>query len=266
MKTIKILGLAAGFMMITLALTAFINKDKSPVKKETIKAEEKGFAVLELFTSEGCSSCPPADEVLAKIQKEASGKPIYLLAYHVDYWDRQGWKDIFSSADYTKRQVQYGRWLNTTQIYTPQVVINGKSEFIGSEEAIIRAEISRQLATRTSATLSLQAHQDNNGLNVHYQATGAFKGSDLVVAVVQKSAHSNVERGENAGRSLSHVQIVRKLKIESLNADGNGNVVVALPKDFNPQNWEVLGLIQNKSRGTILAAAKGELTGTYAAK
>lgn len=259
MKTIKILGLATCFVIIGLSLTAFINKDKLPAKKEIVKADQKGFAVLELFTSEGCSSCPPADEVLAKIQKETEGKPVYLLAYHVDYWDRQGWKDIFSNAEYSKRQVQYGRWMNTPQIYTPQAIVNGKAEFIGSEETIIRNAISRQLATKSSSTLSLQARQDNAGLNVHYQASGALKGSNLLIAIVQKSAQSKVERGENAGRALSHVQIVRKLQTESLSADGNGDTFVALPKGFNNQNWEVLGLIQDKSNGAILAATKAGL-------
>jgi len=81
-------------------------------QKIVAEREGKGFAVLELFTSEGCSSCPPADKVLAKIQRESEGKAVYLLAYHVDYWDRLGWKDAYSSAEFSNRQVQYGHWLN----------------------------------------------------------------------------------------------------------------------------------------------------------
>ena len=89
-------------------------------KIETIN--KNGFAVVELFTSEGCSSCPPADELLAKLQRESAEKNIYLLAYHVDYWDRLGWKDQFSSNEYTKRQQKYLDWLNLYVMYTPQSV------------------------------------------------------------------------------------------------------------------------------------------------
>jgi hypothetical protein len=148
MKTIKSLGLSACFMTI-LGLAA-CGQNNGSSKKDTAKISGKGFAVLELFTSEGCSSCPPADELLAKIQKEAQGKDIYLLAYHVDYWDRLGWKDVFSNADYSKRQEQYGRWFNSSQIYTPQLIVNGKAEFVGSNEAAIRNAISDQLSTKAN--------------------------------------------------------------------------------------------------------------------
>src|SRR6476619_4430550 len=94
--------------------------------------KEPGFAVVELFTSEGCSSCPPADNLLARIQKEDMDKQVYLLAYHVDYWDRQGWKDRFSDAAFTQHQQQYAEWLHLNSVYTPQMVVNGKEEFVGS--------------------------------------------------------------------------------------------------------------------------------------
>lgn len=246
------------FMITILSLTA-CGQHKGAAKNDIVKTDGKGFAVLELFTSEGCSSCPPADELLAKIQKEVKDKPVYLLAYHVDYWDRQGWKDIFSNADYSKRQVQYGNWLNNPQIYTPQAIINGKSEFVGSEESQIRLAILKQLATNSETTLTLQAKQSEKEVQVNYQTTGAPKGSVLALAILQKNAQSKVVRGENAGRELSHVQIVRKLQSNVLSATGNGIVTIALPKDFNAQDFEILGLIQDKDKGGILGAAKASL-------
>jgi hypothetical protein len=209
----------------------------------------KGFAVLELFTSEGCSSCPPADELLAKIQQETAGKYVYVLAYHVDYWDRQGWKDAFSDAAYSRRQSQYASWLNTPQVYTPQLVINGSAEFVGSDETAIRQAISSQMAIDKQTTLSLTAHQEGNKLLLTYP--GAPKGSDLFIAFVQKQAQSKVTRGENAGRSLSHVQIVSSLQKASSS--------ITLPDGFNTNNWEVIGFIQNRNNGKILAAAKASL-------
>src|ERR1700712_5296387 len=111
--------------LVTIALTSFINK-----KHTTTTSGDKGFAVIELFTSEGCSSCPPADAVIAKVEKESADKPIYILAFHVDYWNRLGWKDVFSSAAYSARQNQYAQWLNLSSVYTPQVVVNGRTEFV----------------------------------------------------------------------------------------------------------------------------------------
>ncbi|TKC59112.1 DUF1223 domain-containing protein [Pedobacter hiemivivus] len=253
MKTFKILGVISGLFMA--GITAY-GQSPTNVKRDVAKGEGKGFAVLELFTSEGCSSCPPADDLMARLQQEAAGKAIYLLAYHVDYWDRQGWKDTFSNAAYSERQRQYGEWLNKPQIYTPQVIVNGKAEFIGSEESTARHAIAKQLNTHSSVELSIQAKQENNHLNVLYKVVGAPKGSALVIAVVQKTAHSKVTRGENAGRSLAHVQIVRKLQIQSLNSKGMGTVSVALPQDFDTQNFEILGMVQNINTGEILRAVK----------
>ena len=257
MKTIKILGIATAFIITSLSLAAFIGLDETSVSKATAKVDGKGFAVVELFTSEGCSSCPPADELLAKIQKEAQGKYVYLLAYHVDYWNRQGWKDVFSSSDFSNRQIQYGRLLGA-QVYTPQAIVNGKTEFVGSDEPALRRAINEGLTTQAKTTLTLQANQDGDRLKVQYQATGAIKGNSLVLALVQKSAQSQVERGENAGRTLSHVQIVRKLESDPLNT-GTGTNTISLPKGYNAQGWEVLGLVQNQTSGEILAAAKAGL-------
>jgi len=257
MKTIKILGIATAFIITSLSLAAFIGLDKTSVEKADAKVDGKGFAVLELFTSEGCSSCPPADELLAKIQKEGQGKDVYVLAYHVDYWNRQGWKDVFSSADFSNRQIQYGR-LFGSQIYTPQVIVNGKTEFVGSDETALRQAISNELTSKPNATLVLQASKDGEMLKVQYQSAGAIKGTSLVLALVQKSAQSKVERGENAGRTLSHVQIVRKLQSDPLTT-GTGTSKINLPKGFNAQDWEVLGLVQNQTSGEILAAAKASL-------
>ena len=242
-----------------LLLASFVTKNKTPLKSEIGKADEKGFAVLELFTSEGCSSCPPADELMAKIQLESKGKAVYLLAYHVDYWDRQGWKDGYSSADYSNRQIQYGRWLHVSPIYTPQVIVNGRTEFVGSSEPAIRKAISEQLATSPPANLHIRAHLEGEKMIVQYQAVRAAKESRLLIAILQKTGQTRVERGENAGRTLSHVQIVRKLQNEPLGNSGNGSFAIALPKGFNTQNGEVIGLVQDPGNGEILAAARADL-------
>jgi len=223
------------------------------------KEDNKGFALVELFTSEGCSSCPSADELVARIQKDNPHRQIYILAYHVDYWDHQGWKDIYSDAEYTKRQSRYADWLHLQTIYTPQIVTNGKTEFVGSNERALLASIATGLKEIPAQTLKLSNTIKNGQINVRYETEGFQKQSELTIALVQKSGHSQVKAGENSGLSLNHVQIVRKLAVETLRAN-TGELNLAQPKDYNEQEWELIGFVQNKTNGTILSAARSELT------
>ncbi|AOC97152.1 hypothetical protein BB050_04074 [Flavobacterium anhuiense] len=215
----------------------------------------KGFALLELYTSEGCSSCPPADELLGKIQNEYKDKNVYVLAYHVDYWDKQGWKDIFSNADFTKRQYDYAQFLGKEPIYTPQVIINGKTDYIGSQETSLRNGIKLALSKPAAVDLSLETKQQNDKLSLNYSINGTFKNSHLLIAVVQKSAKSNVKRGENAHRVLSHYQIVQRLQTIDLKV-AKGNSTITLPKNFNTQDFEIIGFVQDIKSGAILGVKR----------
>ncbi|QLC64936.1 DUF1223 domain-containing protein [Flavobacterium sp. LPB0248] len=216
----------------------------------------KGFALLELYTSEGCSSCPPADELLGKIQNEYRDKNVYVLGYHVDYWDKQGWKDIFSNADFTKRQYDYAQFLGKEPIYTPQVIINGKTDYIGSQETSLRNGIKSALSKPVSASLNLEVSQNENLISVNYNVEGTSKNSRLLLAVIQKEAKSNVKRGENANRVLSHYQIVRNLQSVDLNKNKKGTASVRLPKNYNGQDFEIIGFIQDMNSGAILGVKK----------
>ncbi|MGH2664752.1 DUF1223 domain-containing protein [Flavobacterium sp.] len=220
------------------------------------KTDKKGFAVLELFTSEGCSSCPPADALMGKIQEEYKDNAVYVLSYHVDYWDRLGWKDIFSNADYTKRQLTYAHWFQKEPIYTPQVVINGQTEHVASQEAIVRSAISNALSKPAVANLTMEANQTDNKLTVNYVISGASKNSRLLLAVVQKRAKSNVKRGENAHRVLSHFQVVHHLHSTVVTENSKGTTSLSLPKGFNTTDFEVIGFIQDINTGAILEATK----------
>ncbi len=252
MRSIKIFTLAAFLTIAALVATAFINARLL----KNINGDNKGFAVVELFTSEGCSSCPPADELVARIQKESKDKPVYILAFHVDYWNRLGWKDVFSSADYSKRQGDYASYLHLQSVYTPQIVVNGKTEFVGSEEGTLRNAIKANLQKASSAQLSLNISTIEKGqASIKYTAEGTDKNTVLQIAVLQKNAQTKVERGENAGHTLSHVQIVRKLQKVAIIGSG-GSVTVLLPQGFDAQGWEVIGFLQNTTNGAVTAAAK----------
>jgi len=248
MKKIKLIP-----VFITLMLLIGMT---SSAQNAADKKERKGFALLELFTSEGCSSCPPADELLGKIQNEYKDNNLYVLAYHVDYWDKQGWKDVFSNSDYTQRQYEYAKFLGKEPIYTPQVIVNGKADYIGSQQTVVRNGIKTALSKRAVADLTLKASEINNTLSVNYTVDGTSKNSRLLIAVVQKSAKSNVKRGENAHRILSHYQIVHHLHTVNLNKDRSGIAIIHLPKGFNTNEWEVIGFVQDKNDGIILGANK----------
>lgn len=234
-----------------------------------------GFAVVELFTSEGCSSCPPADDLVARIQKEDKDRPVYLLAFHVDYWDRLGWKDVFSSATYTDRQRQYARWLKVQSVYTPQIVVNGKKEFVGSEASTLRSTIEKDLqgqeAPASSSNSNSKLYNSNiklsindlkkegNKLDWSWQTEGSRKGLSLVVALVQHSATTNVKAGENGGHTLSHVQIVRNLQSVSLNGKSNGAGHMDWSAAMTTGEAEVIAFLQDEDSGEIVAATRSNI-------
>ncbi|NMN36204.1 DUF1223 domain-containing protein [Pedobacter sp. SG918] len=253
MKTLKRIAIVNAVIVVVIALSAFIWVGSAQEKKVEQPVDGKGFAVLELFTSEGCSSCPPAEELLAKIEKESNGKSVYVLGYHVDYFDNLGWKDVFGSPENTKRQKKYSAWLNA-QVYTPQLVINGAQEFIGSDESDVRNAINKQLLnTQHKASLAFNTKRDGEVLTINYEAKDTQASDDLLFALVQKSGSTDVQRGENAGLKLSHVQIVRKTLTLSLKDAKSGTVVLNIPRGSSAEKWEVIGMVQHKTTGAISA-------------
>lgn len=256
MKYIKLFIVAAMLVTAGMVTLAFVNA-KTAFKPITTVAADKGFAVVELFTSEGCSSCPAADAVIAKMEKESTGKPVYILAYHVDYWNRLGWKDVFSSAEYSHRQSAYASWLKLSGVYTPQVVVNGTTEFVGSQEGTLRNLIRKDLGESAKAALSITDLKTANATaTFNYNISGAAH-SNLVMALVQKNAVTSVKRGENGGRTLSHVQIVTAFKNIPVSGD-KGQANISLPKTFTSSGYELIAFLQNPQNGQILAATKAE--------
>ncbi|TCD14645.1 DUF1223 domain-containing protein [Pedobacter psychrodurus] len=253
MKTLKRIAIVNAVIVAVTALSAFIWVGSAREKKAEHPVKGKGFAVLELFTSEGCSSCPPAEELLAKMEKESNGKPVYVLGYHVDYFDNLGWQDVFGSPENTKRQKKYSSWLSA-QIYTPQLVINGAQEFIGSNESDVRNAINKQLVNKQhTASLAFDTRRDGDVLKIDYETKDTQASDDLLFALVQKNGSTHVQRGENAGLKLSHVQIVRKTLTLSLNNAKSGIAVLKIPKSSNAEKWEVIGMVQHKTTGIISA-------------
>ncbi|MGH7296710.1 MAG: DUF1223 domain-containing protein [Polyangiaceae bacterium] len=168
-------------------------------------------AVVELFTSEGCSSCPPADDVLGDLARSpAAGRSLFPLAFHVDYWDDLGWPDRFASPDFTARQRLYARAFGARGLYTPQMIVGGTEQFTGSDRDHADAAIARELARPAPVHLALRARKSGSGqIAVDWTASGAPAGEVLNLALVEASTSTAVRAGENAGRTLRHANVVR---------------------------------------------------------
>lgn len=190
-------------------------------------------AVLaELFTSEGCSSCPPADALLMKLDRlqPVPGAHVIVLSEHVDYWDQLGWRDRFSSPQFTKRQADYARLMGS-EVYTPQLVIDGRVQLNGSDAKDIQAAIVHAAATPKLPVRIVQATREGDNAVVHLSVPALPSGrSDVWVAVADESDQSSVTKGENSGRNLAHVAVVRSLaKVGSVSKAEGFDRTVRLP-------------------------------------
>ena len=255
MKTAKIICSAAGLALLLITTMAFIDLHyEKEIKRMQTSESGNGFAVVELFTSEGCSSCPPAEELIERIQENNQNKQLYIMAFHVDYWDHQGWKDHYSDRAFSLRQRQYASWLNLQTVYTPQLIVNGTKEQIGSDQGAVLKAIDTGLKQASTSTLKLSCQLTKGKVYVNFDEMGNDKASELVLALIQKSATSSVKAGENAGRSLSHVQIVRQL--QRIDLSNKKDVILSLPDDFTEKGWELIGFVQNLRNGHISSATR----------
>ena len=175
--------------------------------------------LIELFTSEGCSSCPPADSLLERLDRSqpARGAELIVLSEHVDYWDDIGWKDPYSSHEYSERQSAYASHFGLSSIYTPQMVVDGHIEFVGSDERRAAQAIANATkAAKTPVTISSVRLSDEKTISLHLE-TGPLPSSiegnsaEVLIATADDYDESPVIRGENAGRTLRHVAVLRNL-------------------------------------------------------
>ncbi len=246
MKKYQIFSLTG--LVLLILVTVSLTSHSVPVQLK----DNKGFAVVELFTSEGCSSCPPADEAVARLQQE-NNENVFVLGFHVDYWNYLGWKDEYSNAVFTKRQGLYAENFNLNSIYTPQVIVNGRKEFVGSNESQLRKTVEQQLKEASPATVLLTAKNNgNHSIEIVFSGTNT-KGAITNIALVQREAVSMVKRGENEGRELKHINLVRDFRsIEG----SEGKTNLSVPAGISEKNCFVVAYAQNKNDLQIIAAAK----------
>jgi hypothetical protein len=221
--------------------------------------------VVELFTSEGCSSCPPADALLARLEQTqpVAGAEIVLLAFHVDYWDGLGWPDPFSSASFTARQRGYS-WLGAG-MYTPEAVVDGRTDVVGSHAALLERAITNAAAL-PHRTLQVAVRPRDRTFDVTVRvgpSSDGSAGAEVFVALVRNEAQVSVPRGENAGKRLHHTAIVRELVSAGRVPTRGGEVHASLQqlRDVDDaKSLHVVGFAQRSDRRQIVGAAIAEVT------
>jgi hypothetical protein len=214
---------------------------------------EDSFVLLELFTSQSCSSCPPADEELNEIvfRQEEEGTRQFAVAWHVDYWNELGWVDPYSSAEASERQFAYVDAIPTHR-YTPQMVANGQEDFVGGYDAKRLPAIERWLSEPAPVHLELQVGEIEDGeLMVEVSAEGELEGTELVVALLHSGIVTEIPSGENAGETLAYDNVVRG----AVHADpGVGSVTLEVPEDVPADDVGVVAFVQELDTMKVLGA------------
>lgn len=229
--------------------------DTPAIEVPTQPQEVPARAVIELFTSQGCSSCPPADAVLQTYVNDAS---VIALSFPVDYWDYLGWKDTLASPRNSERQRAYAKSRGDGAIYTPQVVVNGTTHVNGAQKADIASAIEATTKKLEASRIPLWFWQERNILNIAVGAAAAgktVKEATIWLGVVQSTAAVDVKRGENAGKSLVYSNVVRELTPIGLWKGQAMKIQIPRAAVMMPETQKSVVLIQEGKAGPIVAAA-----------
>ncbi len=264
----------------------------SPAEANIWQKPQRQAVFVELFTSQGCSSCPPADKVLRRLLKEGSvdGVQVVAIGEHVDYWNRLGWKDPFSSAQFSRRQSEYARFWNSSSIYTPQMVVDGRYQFVGSSYSRALAAIKQAAGHRAAAKIGLSfksteqrrqpsrsddGSSNGNGsshavadsavdsfadptvaLQVTVQPYKKISAARLYVAVAERDLVTNVRSGENAGRQLKYGSVLRLLKPVTdleIEKEATFSSQIELKRQWKRKNLLYISFAQSLQDGHIIA-------------
>ena len=164
--------------------------------------------MIQLFTSQGCSSCPPADRLVETVKDEYKNQNVYVLSYHVDYWNRLGWKDPFSKKEFTQLQYNYADQFRERRVYTPQIVVNGKEHFVGSDGYKLRNRIKSYLKKGSENKITIESEKKGKDIHFTIQVSGETNNRQLKIASLLNNSITKVTRGENSNRTLSNSNIV----------------------------------------------------------
>jgi hypothetical protein len=222
--------------------------------------------LVELFTSEGCSSCPPADRLLAQLdrQQPVPGTTIVVLSEHVDYWNQLGWRDPYSSSLWSERQQDYARHFNLDSVYTPQIVVDGARQAAGSDSRAVLAAIERSAAAPRIDIAISRLDRSANGLKLLFAAgpgPGTGTATALYAVLADDADRSSVQRGENAGRTLEHVAVARSLVhlADLSSAPLTRTAEIPLPQGAANRRLRLVLFARDEKSGRIVGVAAREI-------
>ena len=247
--------MAVLLLLFTLWFCTSSTSAKNKIELNKVNHLSGKMVVLELFTSQGCSSCPPADKLVATYTSKENVIP---LSFHVDYWDRLGWKDPFSSHHYSQRQYMYASALHSN-VYTPQLVINGTTEMVGSDANKISSTLHKVFSEQPDASITITKTEPENGkINISFDVEGNMQNSVLNIAVIEKKTVTPVKAGENGGATLTDYNVVRSFETLNKFETGENNASIDFTSSLEPKNRAVVLYLQQKKNNHILAAGKAD--------
>ena len=237
-------------LVVVAVLAAMAFKPMAAAKRKAV--------IVELFTSEGCSSCPPADELLSRIghKSSANGAEVLPLGFHVDYWDHQGWRDRFSSHAYTERQQSYSMKFRLEGPYTPQMVVDGQTQFVGNDSGYAENAIVQAAARQQEADVQLTWTAPDK-LLVRVTDANSKSPAEVRLAITEDNLSSNVARGENEGRVLRHSAVVRDFRLlgKLSNGEFQKEVTIKREKDWKVDDLHAVAFVQIIPDGAVEGAA-----------
>ncbi|MDN5200799.1 DUF1223 domain-containing protein [Fulvivirgaceae bacterium BMA10] len=249
-----------GFL-ITILLFASLASGFLTLKRNlTQSPEQSSTVVVELFTSQGCSSCPSADRLLSNIIDEAEeeGTHVFGLSFHVSYWNYLGWKDPYSQEAFNKRQSAYAYAFNNSNIYTPQMVVNGQAEFVGSNKTLAQEQIKKALTRSNSIQITLEKlEKQSNSLSISYKLNEVLDSHALHFGLVERELENYVPRGENRGLTLKHDNVVRVFK--SIGMNQKGVISLNIPDDIDFDKSAVIVYAQDMTSMKVKGATRASL-------
>lgn len=246
-------------LAVAFIFMAFTYYTDTPVQTKTsngkmIPLDNQGIVVLELFTSQGCSSCPSADEKLKKV-KLMYPKQVFALSYHVDYWNYIGWEDPFSNPAYTLKQRAYNIQFKNRSNYTPQLVVNGNEHFVGSDGIKLASKIKAYSALNTPNKIKLAGNRKSNSVAFDFEVLGNLEGRKLRAVLVLNERTTEIKRGENRNRVLENANIVVAEKYLDI-FKNKGSNAIDIPSLVNDTDALTLMIIAEGAELKITGAAK----------
>jgi hypothetical protein len=227
-------------------------------------AQSRTPILVELFTSEGCSSCPPADAVLTRLDREqpVANTEVIALSEHVDYWNNLGWRDPFSSPLFSARQQDYGQAMRMKDVYTPQMVINGQTQIIGSDWDSANKAI-RAAAQLPRAVVNISARGADGAAYEVRSLPAATRTADIFFAIAESGVESSVSGGENGGHRLRHTGVVRSLHtlgtLDAKKGASSGEVRLNIRQQWTRRNLKLVLFVQDRDTRRILGASSVRL-------